>query len=368
MALLHQQCRHVNGIPFSQTLLYCLGLSSFFVLSLYAFVPPSVRRLPRDYVLHIKWRAGVIVGVMLLGVGMYPWLFCDNSLDDSGGGAFPQWYRYIGCSWQPMQDGKVALHVLALYLGSLSCTWLKIYHNARHLHWEKEKSHGSGVESSRMTSQYQKGRLPFIPKPKYLLQSLQYTWIQPTAQSFNSLRDDEEHRWTKIRNLGLAPLAEEVVFRACLLPPLLASETANGRALSPTQASWIAPLFFGVAHIHHFYEQYRHLPPQLRTKKRIGQLLLGVVVQWAYTTLFGAYVSHVFVRTASLGAATVAHVICNYMGLPDISFAHPTSNLYGYRWLIAAIYFVGIGLFARGFDSDLFPRESVLPLLLQESA
>ena len=165
MTPLHQQCRHARGVPLPQTLLYCLGLSSFFVLSLYAFVRPSVRRLPRDDVLHIKWRAGVIVGVMLLGVGMYPWLFCDNVPDISGEGAFPQWYRYIGCSWQPMQDGKVALHVLALYLGSLSCTWLKIYHNARHLHWEKEKSNGSGVQSSRMTSQYQKLSLIHISEP-----------------------------------------------------------------------------------------------------------------------------------------------------------------------------------------------------------
>jgi len=90
---------------------------------------------------------------------------------------------------------------------------------------------------------------------------------------------------------------------------------------------------------------------------------LVVVVQWTYTTLFGAYVSHVFVRTGSLSGVTLAHAICNYMGLPDVSFAHPTSNLHGYRWFISIVYIFGIGLFARGFDLALFPEESVLPSL-----
>ncbi|KAL7541206.1 hypothetical protein ACHAXR_012652 [Thalassiosira sp. AJA248-18] len=280
----------------------------------------------------------------------------------------PTWYRYLGFSWQPLQDMQIALHVLILYLGSLTCTWLRIYQYARILHQQNDLGNlQKNGKASRILPD-SKTKLPIIPKLNYLRQSLNYTWMQPTIQSFKSFHDDEDHRWTKLRNLGIAPLAEEVIFRACLLPPLLASQikSSHGTTLSPTQASWIAPLFFGVAHFHHFYEQYRQLPPrQRRSTKILCQLLLRVVVQWTYTTLFGAYVSHVFVRTGSLSGVVLAHVICNYMGLPDVSCAHPTSNLHGYRWFIMIAYFFGIGLFAVGFNSMLFPGESVLPILLQ---
>eukprot|EP00581_Thalassiosira_minuscula_P010944 CAMPEP_0183713020 /NCGR_PEP_ID=MMETSP0737-20130205/8027_1 /TAXON_ID=385413 /ORGANISM="Thalassiosira miniscula, Strain CCMP1093" /LENGTH=238 /DNA_ID=CAMNT_0025941769 /DNA_START=392 /DNA_END=1108 /DNA_ORIENTATION=- len=213
-------------------------------------------------------------------------------------------------------------------------------------------------------------KLPILPKPNYLFQSLKNKWIR-TVRSFQAF-EDEDYRWARIRNLGIAPLAEEVIFRACLLPPLLASSRTIKRSgenefglLSPTEASWIAPLFFGVAHLHHFYEQYRRLPPHRKTKKILFQLSLGVIVQWTYTTLFGAYASHVFVRTGSLCGATLAHVFCNYMGLPNISFAHPTSVLYSYRWFLTIVYFIGMGLFAAGFSSALlFPSESVIPSLL----
>lgn len=383
-----QQCHHRRDIALSQTLLYCLKLSSFFVLSLYTFVPSSVRKLPRDIALHIKWRSGVIVGVMILGVGMYPWLFCQNNISDSANIVIP-WYRYLGWSWQPMQDVKIALHVLILYLGSLVCTWLKIYHHARIMHWKskqqvlfpnqqcirnwsqtKKKNSGKlssmGLEGESVTK-----KLPIAPKPQYLWRASNQLWIQPTTQSWAHCCENDDNMWMKLRNFGIAPLAEEVVFRACLLPPLLASynSASDGEtttSLTPTQASWIAPLFFGVAHLHHFYEQYRKLPSYQRTRARILQLMLGLIVQWTYTTLFGAYVSHVFVRTGSLSGVTLAHIICNYMGLPDVGFAHPTSKLHGYRWFIAVVYFAGIGLFAKGFSSELFPEKSVIQSLLQQ--
>jgi len=196
---------------------------------------------------------------------------------------------------------------------------------------------------------------------------MQYIWIQPTKQSFKSFLDDVEYRWIILRNLCIAPLVEEVIFRACLLPPLLASISKNNNRLTPTQASWIAPLFFGIAHLHHFYEKYRQIPSKERSNKVIGQLVLVVAVQWTYTTLFGAYVSHIFVRTASLFGVTLAHIICNYMGLPNVSFTHPTSNLYGYLWLILIMYCVGILGFIVGFDSILFPKESVLVSLLRDN-
>jgi prenyl protein peptidase len=196
-----------------------------------------------------------------------------------------------------------------------------------------------------------------------------------------------------IRNLIIAPIVEEIIFRACLLPPLLASSHSSSssssssdddaiirRGLTPTKACWIAPLFFGVAHLHHFYEKYRQqqttsISNNTRHEERkhdlilVRQLLIELATaQWTYTTLFGAYVSHVFIRTGSIMSVIVAHVICNYMGLPDIEFIFSTKSYYlsSYTSIISFMYLLGIVLFIYGFKSTtIFPGVSVLSSLLQ---
>ena len=86
----------------------------------------------------------------------------------------------------------------------------------------------------------------------------------------------------------------------------------------------------------HFYEKYRQqqttsISNNTRHEERkhdlilVRQLLIELAIQWTYTTLFGAYVSHVFIRTGSIMSVIVAHVICNYMGLPDIEFIFSTA-------------------------------------------
>ena len=103
-------------------------------------------------------------------------------------------------------------------------------------------------------------RLTISPGPKHLLRSLEATRLRPTRRYLASLLADEGLRWTAVCDMAVAPLAEGVIFRSCLLPPLLAAcrradESAaddgsrgRGEALSPASASWISPLFFGVAH------------------------------------------------------------------------------------------------------------------------
>ncbi|KAM9407031.1 CAAX prenyl protease 2-like isoform 2-T2 [Salvelinus alpinus] len=55
-------------------------------------------------------------------------------------------------------------------------------------------------------------------------------------------------RW--LRNQVVAPLTEELVFRACMLPMLVP-------CASPSTAMLTCPLFFGVAHFHHVIELLR---------------------------------------------------------------------------------------------------------------
>jgi prenyl protein peptidase len=66
--------------------------------------------------------------------------------------------------------------------------------------------------------------------------------------------------------------------------------------------------------------------------------MVGTVFQFAYTTLFGWYASYLFLRTGpspllspshtltndctgSIIPPILAHIFCNYMGLPPIAWA-----------------------------------------------
>ena len=302
----------------------------------------------------------IVTAVSAIGIAVYPWLFCNNDLHRKEEKK-NLWYLYVGITASSFQDMKVVFHATILYFGSFACSWLNYYHHARIMQSNDER----------------RSKLPLLPKPRYMIVAFNRLWIKPTKQSLQSFLKDETYRWTILRNLLIAPISEECVFRACIIAPLLSSHmgtaisSSDGHlSLSPTQVCWIAPLFFGVAHLHHFYEQYRRLPLLQRTKEAILKLTLGLLFQLSYTTLFGAYASHVFIRTGSLLSAILVHMFCNYMGLPEISFVSPTSGLHGYRWLILVTYIIGIAIFIKGFDSSflgLFPPESVLATIAVES-
>ncbi len=55
----------------------------------------------------------------------------------------------------------------------------------------------------------------------------------------------------------------------------------------------------------------------------LTQALVAVVIQLAYTSIFGAYVSFLFLRGGHIAAAIVAHIMCNFMGLPNFRFSVP---------------------------------------------
>ena len=188
---------HRVDVPPSQCIVYCLSLSSAFVLSHYAFVPASVRRLPRDHTAHVKRRIGVVAGVALGGACAYPFLFCvDGGSSTDGGRPF---YHFLGLRWMPSQDARIVSHVLILYLGTIVDNWLFVI----------RRGGGLGI------------------------------WAKSTAESMKYVFRDENTRWIKGRNLLVAPAAEEVVFRACMVTPLLAS------GISPTKVAWLTPTFFG---------------------------------------------------------------------------------------------------------------------------
>ncbi|XP_032977632.1 CAAX prenyl protease 2 isoform X7 [Rhinolophus ferrumequinum] len=112
-------------------------------------------------------------------------------------------------------------------------------------------------------------------------------------------------RW--LRNQVIAPLTEELVFRACMLP-MLAPCTGLGPAV------FTCPLFFGVAHFHHIFEQLRF------RQNSVGSIILSA---------------------GHLIGPVLCHSFCNYMGFPAVCAAleHPQ------RRPLLAGYALGVGLF-----------------------
>ncbi|RZB81183.1 CAAX prenyl protease 2 [Glycine soja] len=91
------------------------------------------------------------------------------------------------------------------------------------------------------------------------------------------------------------------------------------------------------AHLNHFLEIYA------KQNYRIVKAAMVIGLQLGYTVVFGSYASFLFVRTGHLIAPLVAHIYCNFMGLPV---------LYSQRSGIVSVTFI-IGFL--GFLWLLFP-------------
>jgi prenyl protein peptidase len=113
--------------------------------------------------------------------------------------------------------------------------------------------------------------------------------------------------WVGYRNYLAGPFTEELLFRSLLLPLHLLTPQSPGKTI------FLAPLYFGIAHVHHLYEfrlVYDRVP--------MLNAVLRSLFQFTYTTIFGWYASFVFMRTGSLWAVILCHTFCNWMGLPRL--------------------------------------------------
>ncbi|XP_053679856.1 CAAX prenyl protease 2 [Anopheles nili] len=129
-----------------------------------------------------------------------------------------------------------------------------------------------------------------------------------------------------IRNHIVAPLSEEFTFRACMLPLLLQS-------FRPSIAMLITPLLFGLAHLHHIKER-------LQNGRPLREVLLVSLFQFFYTTIFGIYSSHLFVRSGHFVAPFVVHAFCNHMGFPDVQEVCSQPN--HKKYLFIGFYVLGL--------------------------
>lgn len=129
--------------------------------------------------------------------------------------------------------------------------------------------------------------------------------------------------WIAFRNYLAGPVTEEIIFRRQMM-------SLWSCAPSPWNIC-ICALMFSIAHIHHW--------------KRVG--LITVALQLLYTFIFGAYACLLYVNTCSLSAPITAHIMCNYIGLPD--FAAILRNDRSRD--IIVLYAMAILLFVFGFRS-----------------
>jgi len=136
----------------------------------------------------------------------------------------------------------------------------------------------------------------------------------------------ENDPWITFKNLFVAPVTEETVYRACLLPLLY-------RFYSYDELIYITPIFFGVAHIHHLYHK-------IAVQKMSWKVsLLITLFQFSYTTIFGSISTFVYLRTASLPAVIAMHSFCNLFGFPD--FAGVVSETSRVKKVVLGVAYVG---------------------------
>uniref|UniRef100_A0A8R1XNQ7 CAAX prenyl protease 2 n=1 Tax=Onchocerca volvulus TaxID=6282 RepID=A0A8R1XNQ7_ONCVO len=105
-----------------------------------------------------------------------------------------------------------------------------------------------------------------------------------------------------IRDVLLAPITEEIAFRACATTLIL-------QCLSSTVTIFVAPLPFALSHLHHIFDDMRKGYTRYEAISRRA-------FQTSYSYFFGAYATFLFVRTGHILAPILSHSVCNNMGLP----------------------------------------------------
>ncbi|XP_026315208.1 CAAX prenyl protease 2 [Hyposmocoma kahamanoa] len=247
----------------------CISLTFFYVASLYVWRS----KLSRDHPSTIKRRFFSVSCMMLLAPFFSQYFFTETTLSKS------DIYEQMGLR----TAGFFAASTLPLLLTAV-------------------------LFLGPLTMQFFSGLWKLYSEPVYWVSSWQdLVWV---------------------RNHVMAPLSEEWVFRACMMPLLL-------QCLEPMTAVFVGPLLFGIAHFHHIFEQ-------MKAGVEFKTALMISTFQFTYTSIFGAYSAYLFVRTGHFVAPLTAHMFCNHMGFPN--FGEVSSYLPLQRIVIIFNFLLGFGL------------------------
>jgi prenyl protein peptidase len=108
-----------------------------------------------------------------------------------------------------------------------------------------------------------------------------------------------------LRNLLIAPIVEEFLFRGCVCRIL------SGGGLPPAGVVLVSSLVFSMAHVHHVGYAV------LAEGQRWAVALQQGAFQCAYTVPFGAVAAHLYLKTGDLASPLLLHVFCNWLGVPE---------------------------------------------------
>lgn len=121
---------------------------------------------------------------------------------------------------------------------------------------------------------------------------------------------------------------------------MLATVKSVHPSVSRASLTLTTPLYFGIAHLHHAWEIYKSGG---YTKRARTTAFLTCAIQLAYTTVFGWYANFLFMRTGTVWAPFLAHVLCNMMGLPRLA-PLPCTNT-AQKTACACAHLAGLGAF-----------------------
>ncbi|CAL5387495.1 unnamed protein product [Camellia sinensis] len=297
-----------QGISKSLAVTSCAAMAFFYVAILYS--PTLILRLPPP----ISFQSFLIRRFICAAVSsLLSLIFCALILPDKKLGCI----IFIWCLWHPTGPH-----------GEYSSSRCMIEYQER---WQ------AVVYPVSLTSLLYAGSL--VLKSMSLLNSWKEHWNDSDGRSSNCINNVLQMVIGKMfsivsnvsawRNYFVAPLTEELVFRACMIPLLLCGGFKTYGVI------FFCPIFFSLAHLNHFLECYTEQNRSLLKASMVVGLQLG------YTVIFGSYASFLFIRTGHLIAPVVAHIFCNFMGLPVlysrrngiVSFAFIV-GVAGFLWLL----------------------------------
>ncbi|KAI3642508.1 hypothetical protein MP228_012063 [Amoeboaphelidium protococcarum] len=145
-----------------------------------------------------------------------------------------------------------------------------------------------------------------------------------------------EQSWLLIilRNFVIAPAVEEFIYRVCITYLLQRDGFTN------MQIILLAPQFFGFSHLHHLFGKLR----VAKLRSEAINAVLGTLLQYAYTSVFGMIASQLYLRTQSFLTICVVHSIYNIIAFPDVYGDLITDR--GQRVRNWSLYIMGVVVFS----------------------
>ena len=358
-----------------ESLSLCLANASAYVLSLYVCVPKAVRNLSRDAPKHIRYRSAAVSASTVIQILILAWIYksyqstnnetmtSNTLLNNISFSAAMGMNCDLGYIFKSIVITTTLMSIF--YVGPIVSFLLYLYisiHND--IGCDGICAPRGGGSST--------GVSPLATWKKTLQE--QYTVAQMVPE-------------TSMRALLVAPITEEIVFRAIMIVILLASISIESTNITthrdvhtyemnavPWSVAMQCPLWFAVAHFHHAYSRWMELSPTqsytstektqmsnvpiLSFKQKMMKVGMPTIIQLTYTTIFGYIAALLFLRTGTLIAPIVSHMICNYAQLPDISFMYPAgksghsseySCMYKHRYTLLLLHAGGLMVFTVMF-------------------